>query len=143
MNEPITEFKDEYRFLSNFFHAPIKIGRHNVYPTNEHAFQALKCVNPDDHGQVMSAKTAAEAKKLGKQVIIKPNWNEIRNDVMFFINMVKYTTHQDLKQRLLATGSRELIEGNWWKDIYWGVCEDVGENHLGKILMRIRYIMGG
>lgn len=32
----------------------------------------------------------------------------------------------------------ELIEGNYWHDTYWGVCEGVGENHLGKLLMEIR-----
>jgi predicted NAD-dependent protein-ADP-ribosyltransferase YbiA (DUF1768 family) len=44
----------------------------------------------------------------------------------------------DLQQKLIATYPEELIEGNYWHDTYWGVCEGVGENHLGKLLMEIR-----
>lgn len=43
-----------------------------------------------------------------------------------------------LRSQLLSTGTAELVEGNWWNDRYWGVCNGRGENHLGKILMRIR-----
>lgn len=32
----------------------------------------------------------------------------------------------------------EIVEENSWRDTYWGVCKGVGENHLGKILMKIR-----
>jgi len=31
-----------------------------------------------------------------------------------------------------------LVEGNSWNDVWWGVCEGEGENHLGRILMDIR-----
>ena len=44
----------------------------------------------------------------------------------------------ELKEKLIATGDAELIEGNPWGDTFWGVCEGKGENHLGKILMKIR-----
>ena len=46
--------------------------------------------------------------------------------------------HPQLQQMLLATGEEELVEGNYWGDVYWGVCNGVGENHLGKLLMKIR-----
>jgi hypothetical protein len=44
----------------------------------------------------------------------------------------------DLRQILLDTGNQELIEGNNHNDRYWGVCNGVGENWLGKILMLVR-----
>ena len=44
----------------------------------------------------------------------------------------------ELREKLLATGNEELIEGNWWGDTYWGVCKGKGENNLGKSLMKIR-----
>jgi predicted NAD-dependent protein-ADP-ribosyltransferase YbiA (DUF1768 family) len=44
----------------------------------------------------------------------------------------------DLADRLRATRTRKLIEGNWWGDTYWGVSDGVGENQLGELLMRIR-----
>ena len=47
-------------------------------------------------------------------------------------------TDSDLKEKLLATGDAELIEGNHWGDVIWGVCNGIGENNLGKLLMNIR-----
>ncbi len=50
----------------------------------------------------------------------------------------KFTRHFDLREKLLATGDRKLVEGNTWGDTFWGVCRGNGKNHLGKILMKIR-----
>lgn len=47
-------------------------------------------------------------------------------------------SYDDLKAKLLETGDAELVESNWWHDYFWGVCNGRGENHLGKILMKIR-----
>ena len=49
----------------------------------------------------------------------------------------------ELKEMLLATGDEELIEGTWWHDQFWVVCyfdqhKGEGQNHLGKLLMKIR-----
>jgi predicted NAD-dependent protein-ADP-ribosyltransferase YbiA (DUF1768 family) len=44
---------------------------------------------------------------------------------------------------LIDTGDQELIEGNWWGDVIWGVCNGKGENHLGKILMEVRKELKG
>ena len=38
----------------------------------------------------------------------------------------------------MATRDRVLIEGNDWGDTFWGMTDGEGENHLGKILMRVR-----
>ena len=48
--------------------------------------------------------------------------------------------NEDLKQRLLATGDKRLVEGNTWGDTFWGVDlrSGRGENQLGRILMRVR-----
>jgi predicted NAD-dependent protein-ADP-ribosyltransferase YbiA (DUF1768 family) len=47
--------------------------------------------------------------------------------------------HPSMRERLLATGDEELIEGNWWGDTFWGVCNGEGQNQLGKLLMRVRH----
>ena len=39
---------------------------------------------------------------------------------------------------ILIEVQQELVEGNTWGDKVWGVCDGVGENNLGKTLMRIR-----
>lgn len=57
---------------------------------------------------------------------------------MYEICLAKFTQHEFLKEALLATGDSELIEGNTWRDYFWGVCNGKGQNKLGKILMRIR-----
>ena len=61
---------------------------------------------------------------------------------MYRICLCKFEQNQDCLERLLKTRDTELVEGNTWGDIYWGVCNGVGENHLGKILMRIRSELG-
>jgi len=43
-----------------------------------------------------------------------------------------------LTRALIATGDTELIEGNDWEDTFWGVCNGMGENNLGKLLMKVR-----
>ena len=43
-----------------------------------------------------------------------------------------------LRKALLDTGDEYLEEGNTWRDEYWGVCNGIGKNRLGKLLMKIR-----
>ncbi|MBQ3449388.1 MAG: NADAR family protein, partial [Synergistaceae bacterium] len=52
----------------------------------------------------------------------------------------KFTQHEDIAQKLINTGERILIEGNDLGDVFWGIdtATGEGENHLGKILMKIR-----
>ncbi len=50
----------------------------------------------------------------------------------------KFSPEMILSEMLEATGDAELIEGNHWGDTFWGVCNGVGQNNLGKLLMAIR-----
>ena len=59
-------------------------------------------------------------------------------DIMYNICKAKFTQNETLKTKLLKTGDAMLIEGNTWGDRIWGQVNGVGENNLGKILMRIR-----
>ena len=43
-----------------------------------------------------------------------------------------------LKNLLDNTKGIELVEGNTWKDTFWGVYNGNGKNMLGKLLMKIR-----
>lgn len=47
-------------------------------------------------------------------------------------------SHDDLRDKLLATHPELLIEGNFWGGTFWGVCAGEGSNHLGRLLMKIR-----
>ena len=78
-----------------------------------------------------------KAKKAGREIICRSDWKEIKDSVMELALRIKFQ-NKVLCEKLLNTGNSELVEGNWWGDTYWGVCEGKGENRLGKILMKIR-----
>lgn len=52
--------------------------------------------------------------------------------------LLKFAQNSDLRYRLLRTGDAYLEETNNWGDKFWGVCDGEGENHLGKIIMKVR-----
>ncbi len=133
MNE-IKEFRGEYYFLSNFYNAEI-IYKNKHYQNNEAAFQAMKCPERADDFRYL---TGAEAKRLGRHVLLRSDWESVKEKIMYEICLAKFTQNPELKTKLLKTGDCELIEGNAWNDTYWGVCNGYGKNKLGKILMKIR-----
>jgi ribA/ribD-fused uncharacterized protein len=133
---PINSFSGEHRFLSNFWQAPIIYGG-IVYPSTEHAYQAAKSLNPEVRQRIASLATSAMAKDAGKNAVLRPDWESVKIGVMRDVLRLKFM-HADLREKLLATAGRELIEGNHWHDRFWGVCDGRGENHLGRLLMEIR-----
>lgn len=68
---------------------------------------------------------------------MRSNWDQIKLDVMYELVKQKFAT-DPLRMYLLRTGTREIQEGNYWGDTFWGTVNGEGENHLGKILMRVR-----
>lgn len=134
----INSFKGDHAFLSNFYPSPVEF-EGDTYPSVEHAYQAAK--TPEDNWvvrvSIREASTAAIAKKLGKSVNLRGDWESIKLQIMRQLLMAKFSD-STLAERLLQTGAEELIEGNWWGDTFWGVCRGKGENHLGKLLMEIR-----
>ena len=131
-------FSGEFEFLCNFYKYPFEYeGR--TYPTSEHAFQAAKTLQEHEKDGVAGAFSPGLAKKLGRRVQLRPDWDLIKNDVMYDILKVKFS-NDFLKKKLLETGDMELIEGNTWGDTYWGVDlnSGIGQNHLGKLLMKLR-----
>lgn len=130
----IDKFEEEYFFLSNYFECPVYYMGHK-FRSSEAAYQAQKCPSRTEEFLEISAD---EAKKLGKTVELRADWDDVKDNIMYFIVRNKFIPNDDLMEKLIATGNAELIEGNWWKDTYWGVCDGIGENKLGKILMQIR-----
>lgn len=136
-NTEIAQFSGKYRFLSNFWQVHIDY-EGMIYPSVEHAFQAAKTVSQTDRIRIRQAPTSGEAKRLGRQVTLRNNWDTIKFTVMHRLVKQKFSDSGELQDMLLATGDRKLVEGNWWGDTIWGVCKGVGENHLGYILMAVR-----
>ena len=126
----------EYRFLSNFHICSIP---HNgmIFASTESAYMAAKTERIVDK-LMFTNILPIEAKSLGMKVPLKANWESIKLQVMYDVNLTKYLQHSDLREKLLATGDKYLEETNWWNDQYWGVCNGKGENMLGKTLMKVR-----
>ena len=138
MNQKRDSFRGKYYFLSNFFPAPI-IYDGLIYQNNEAAFQAQKTLEKTDR-KVFTQLAPAEAKRRGRHVRLRDDWEEIKDGIMEEIVRAKFSQNPKLKAELLATGEAQLIEGNTWNDRYWGVDvrSGIGKNHLGKILMKVR-----
>jgi ribA/ribD-fused uncharacterized protein len=107
-------------------------------PTLEHGFQLAKTRDQTARLRIASAPTPGAAKRLGRDVPLRPGWEEAKKGVMRALLIQKFTRHADLARVLLATGDAELVEGNSWGDVYWGVSGGHGQNMLGKQLMDVR-----
>lgn len=135
-------FDGEYAFLSNFYNASC-IFEGKFYPTVEHAFQAAKSLDQAERDWIAAAGSPGLAKRLGRRISLRPDWEKIKFDVMEECLRSKFADPV-LKQKLLATGDEELVEGNYWHDNTYGNCSCekckniVGRNMLGNILMKLR-----
>ena len=134
----ITRFAAEYEFLSNFHNCPVMY-EGMMFENSEAAFQAAKCTDANER-IAFTHLTGAQAKKFGRKVTLRPDWDEVKLDVMYAVVKDKFCRNKELVAKLLATGDEEIREGNYWHDKYWGVDirSGAGENHLGKILMMVR-----
>ena len=134
--EKIDCFDGEFDFLSNFYESTIY---HDgiKYPTVEHAFQAAKTMDLNERIKIANMNTPGKAKRAGRKVALRPDWEQVKFEVMKELITIKFL-NPDLKAKLLATKNAELVEGNTWNDTCWGVCKGIGQNNLGKILMEVR-----
>lgn len=161
----ISTFRGPYRFLSNYYEAPIILRGPNmgpdgiIFPTNEHAFAALKTLDVQMRRDISRLKTPGDAKAAGRSkrlvplngdnerarlLVFRNDWESIKLRCMWNIVVQKFSQHNDLREKLLNTGDALLIEGTspsmGWVDTTWGVNLDTGKglNRLGRILMLTR-----
>ena len=146
----VMSFDGEYAFLSNFYDSPIEFmtvdGKKMIAPTVEHAFQAEKAMFSQEQEAIINAATPGKAKRLGRHVLLRPDWEDVKDEVMEEFVSRKFQIPK-LRDKLLATGDANLVEGNTWHDNYWGICTCSkcinspvvdGKNKLGTILMKVR-----
>lgn len=133
----IDRFDGEYAFLSNFYESSALYDG-VMYPTAEHAYQAAKTLYPDEQERIRNARTPGQAKRLGRQVTMRPDWDEVKVAVMRVVLVTKFQHNAEIRQKLIDTGDSYLEEGNWWGDTFWGVCKGKGQNKLGLLLMQLR-----
>lgn len=138
-------FDGEFAFLSNFYPSPIPISDGVdtfTAPTVEHYFQASKTPSMEEFLDILSASTPGQSKRLGRKCMLVPDWEEVKDRVMYEALRLKFSD-PDLKEKLLATEDAWLVEGNTWHDNYWGSCHcdrcgSHGRNKLGQLLMQLR-----
>lgn len=134
----IDRFAGERRFLSNFWPTKIEYDGH-IYTSSEHAFQAAKAGIERDRQFVADSKTPGEAKRRGRSIKLRKDWESIKVDVMRQILKIKFAPDSELGRKLMATAGARLVEGNHWGDTFWGIDDRMGgDNRLGLLLMEIR-----
>ena len=148
----INSFKGRWSFLSNFY--PCEIRYQGItYPSTEHYYVAMKIKNDqmingryytpaDTRELIAKVATPGQVKRFGRNLKVRADWDDVKLGFMEWCLREKFK-HVDLKEMILQTGDEELIEGNYWHDQFWGVCScekcgNKGQNHLGKLLMKIR-----
>lgn len=132
----ITDFRGPHRWLSNYH--LVEIDYEGIkYPSTEHAYMATKTLDLELRRECAAIPEPREARQWGQRVPLRPDWEDIKLRVMEDVLRVKFR-HPELRRMLLDTWPGELVEGNTWGDVFWGVCDGWGENHLGKLLMEIR-----
>ncbi len=135
---------DPYAEFSNF--APFGVAFDDVYwPTVEHRFQAMKFADAAYRDVIRRSRTSKEAKALGmtRKVPLRPDWEEVKESVMYLCVRRKFETHAEPRALLLSTGEAQIVE-NAPMDAYWGCGPDgEGLNRLGEILMRVRRELAG
>ena len=135
--DKISGFHGQYRWLSNFYYSPVRwLGIE--FKTAEHAYQATKTKNHETRLRIAACVRPGDAKKFGRSIIIRSDWEDIKINSMRCILIQKFEVPW-LREKLLATGNAELIETNTWGDRFWGADpQGNGKNTLGKILMELR-----
>lgn len=137
--KPLAEIKGffgQYRWLSNFHYVTVKMFGEE-YRTTEHAYQAAKHLDPEFRAEIARYDLPRDAMKAGRSRPPRPDWDMIKVEVMYYINLQKFL-QEPLRTMLIETGDAYLEETNTWEDTFWGVCNGQGQNMLGEVLMLIR-----
>ena len=139
INTAIMSFRGEYSFLSNFYEGKVFTYKGLKFNNTEAPFHAEKCWSRAKEFEMVRP---LQSKRLGRRVLMRKDWDQIKDRVMYDVCYAKFTQDPVLKAKLLATGNRELVEGNTHGDRCWGMtCSNgvwIGENRLGKVLMKLR-----
>lgn len=135
--DKIEEFIGKYSYLSNFEICKLKIGKLEFHSV-EQAYQYYKCESQEDKDIMLSLETPSKCKRFSRGIKTNEDFHNKKLEIMTFLVTEKFKQNPLLLKKLLSTKDSIIVEGNFWHDTFWGVCDGEGENHLGKILMEVR-----
>ena len=136
------KLKDPGGYMSNFYPARMYIYK-RWWTWAEAPYQVRKTFQAEGWELIHNAKTARESRELGQKLTMRPDWDQIKREVMKEVCLAKFLQHPDLRKQLMATGTEELIEDSP-VDWYWGIGKDgTGQNVLGQVLMEVRAKLQG
>ena len=130
---------DDYGFMSNFAPYPFSDGG-KIWPTSEHYFQAQKFLVPQIQEIIRQIVSPMDAALEGRnrQNPLRPDWEEVKDEVMLQAFRMKFSQNPDIAKELMATGDAIIIE-HTRNDAYWADGGDgSGKNKLGLLLMQVR-----
>lgn len=133
----ILQFQGENRWLSNFWPCTVDLDG-MIFSSTEAAYVAAKTKCMDTRRKIQALEKPGDAKKLGRSLHLREDWDDVKLDVMRGLLRQKFAHGTALGNKLIATGDCLIVEGNTWGDTFWGVCRGRGENHLGRLIMEIR-----
>jgi type I restriction enzyme S subunit len=137
--------KDAFGGLSNMCAGfEIELGDYS-FLTSEALYQAFRFNDEEIQRTIMNEKSPMAAKMKSKKyrANTRPDWDEVRVDIMEWCLLMKLKCNwENFSTLLLVTECRDIVEESH-KDRFWGTVEDesgllVGSNVLGKLLMKIR-----
>ena len=134
----IKEFQGDYRWLSNFAYVNVVLDG-ITYRSVEHAYMAAKSFDKEWRKFCQQTERAGEVKKASRKIQLREDWEDVKLSIMEDLLRQKFNTPK-YKALLKSTGNVHIQEGNMWGDKFWGVClkTNIGHNHLGKLIMKIR-----
>lgn len=135
---------NQYAVFSNFYPHPVTVdGR--TWPTSEHYYQAMKTPYLADQEIVRALATPAEAKKMGRRLKCREDWQDVKYGIMLQVLREKFSL-EPLRSLLTGTGDAEIYEDSPY-DRIWGTGQlrgvGTGQNLLGKALMQVRSELRG
>ena len=131
--------QDTFGCFSNFSAHSVRLNG-KTWPTAEHYFQSQKFAGTPDEEEIRLASSPMLAARMGRsrKRPLRPDWEDVKDDIMREVVLAKFQQHEDIRNVLLSTGNEEIVEKTT-DDYYWGCGLDgTGKNMLGIILMEVR-----
>lgn len=132
-------YEGEFYMLSNFSSFRV-VYRSRIWPTAEHAYQAMKFHSYDIQEMIRHQDSAHAAKKGARAIAdkVRGDWDEVKVDIMREICRAKLEQHPYIREKLMGTGDRPIFEASP-EDAFWGWGPDRrGQNMLGRIWVQLR-----